>query len=74
MLFYVLRMHVSPQNVVMQVTLSLQIGFFKFQQVFSEQKDLLLFVLDLLMNFFAFYSDSYSIIKNKQRSHQILFV
>ena len=42
--------------------------------VFRVKRFLLLFVLDLLMNFFAFYSDSYSIIKNKQRSHQILFV
>ena len=68
-------MHVSPQNVVMQVTLSLQIGFFKISaSVFRVKRFLLLFVLDLLMNFFAFYSDSYSIIKNKQRSHQILFV
>ena len=36
MFFYVLRMRVSPQNAVMQVTLSLQIGFFKFKKVFSE--------------------------------------
>ena len=36
MFFYVLRMRVSPQNAVMQVTLSLQIGFFKFNKVFSE--------------------------------------
>ena len=36
MFFYVLRMRVSPQNAVIQVTLSLQIGFFKFKKVFSE--------------------------------------
>ena len=36
MFFYVLRMRVSPQNAVMQVTLYLQIGFFKFKKVFSE--------------------------------------
>ena len=36
MFFYVLRMRVSPQNAVMQVTLSRQIGFFKFKKVFSE--------------------------------------
>ena len=42
--------------------------------VFRVKRFLLLFVLDLLMDFFAFYSDSYSIIKNKQRRHQILFL
>ena len=36
MFFYVLRMRVLPQNAVMEVTLPLQIEFFKFQKVFSE--------------------------------------
>ena len=34
--FDVLRMYVSPQNAVINFTLSLQIEFSKFQKVFSE--------------------------------------
>ena len=34
--FDVLRMYVSPQNAVMEFTLSLQIEFLKFQKVFPQ--------------------------------------
>ena len=64
-----------PQNAVMEVTLSLQIEFFQISEsVFRVKRFLLLLVLDLLMVFFVFYFDSYSIIEKQHRSHQILFV